>query len=315
MPTTYLDHDPASSSYDIFQGLNNQISSIATKAQKEKDDNKAIQQYIQKMLLESALKDMRLKTDANFSNVDTSKGIGGLLGQVPTMFEKDPMTGFENQAKIADMEKKIYDAGGPAPSRTPRTILGGGQPVSPGYMPSDVSTDISGMSPKEANELRMVAEKAKIADTYRPASQAEETSALYANRMEQAEKVFTDLEGELSHLGLGASIMQAKGPLGVGVPNWAKTSDAQSYDQAKRNFLNSVLRKESGAVISPTEFAEGNQQYFPQPGDKAEVIAQKKANRRVAIEGLKQAGGKAYKGNLFTGKSNSVDLKSKYGLE
>ena len=91
MPTTYLDHDPSSASYDIFQGLNNQISSYGAKKLKEDEDKKAVKQALDKMLLEASLKDMRLKPGANLSGIDTSKGMGGVLGQVPGMFERAPV--------------------------------------------------------------------------------------------------------------------------------------------------------------------------------------------------------------------------------
>lgn len=75
------------------------------------------------------------------------------------------------------------------------------------------------------------------------------------------------------------------------VGNYTRSQDAQKYDQAKRNFINAVLRRESGAVISPEEFRNAEQQYFPQPGDGEEVIAQKRANRETTIQGLKVSSG------------------------
>ncbi len=73
--------------------------------------------------------------------------------------------------------------------------------------------------------------------------------------------------------------------------NFLRSADAQKYDQAKRNFINAVLRRESGAVISPEEFANAEEQYFPQPGDGNEVIAQKRRNRDTTIQGLKVSSG------------------------
>jgi hypothetical protein len=68
--------------------------------------------------------------------------------------------------------------------------------------------------------------------------------------------------------------------------NWTQSSQQQQVEQAQRDFINAVLRLESGAVIGPTEFESGKKQYFPQPGDSAEVIAQKKKNRETEISGL-----------------------------
>jgi len=69
--------------------------------------------------------------------------------------------------------------------------------------------------------------------------------------------------------------------------NYGLSANAQKFGQAKRDFVNAILRRESGAVISPSEFENADKQYFPQPGDGPEVIAQKRANRENAIEGLR----------------------------
>jgi hypothetical protein len=39
----------------------------------------------------------------------------------------------------------------------------------------------------------------------------------------------------------------------------------QSQKQAEQNFINAILRKESGAAISPSEYKNAEKQYFPQP--------------------------------------------------
>lgn len=73
----------------------------------------------------------------------------------------------------------------------------------------------------------------------------------------------------------------------LGGPNEAQ----QATDQARRNFVTAVLRKESGAVISPSEFAQEAQKYFPQPGDPAKIVKQKQDARELAIKALEvQAG-------------------------
>lgn len=69
----------------------------------------------------------------------------------------------------------------------------------------------------------------------------------------------------------------------------------QQFDQAKRDIINSILRRESGAVISPQEFENATIQYFPQYGDKPEVLAQKKKNLEIALSGIQRGAGAAYK--------------------
>jgi len=58
----------------------------------KKQQDKQMQEAIQKMLLEASLKDMQLKKGANLSGMDTTKGIGGILGQIPSNFERKPVT-------------------------------------------------------------------------------------------------------------------------------------------------------------------------------------------------------------------------------
>jgi hypothetical protein len=71
-------------------------------------------------------------------------------------------------------------------------------------------------------------------------------------------------------------------PSAFGGPNEGQ----QKTEQARRDFVNAILRKESGAVISPAEFENASRQYFPQPGDSDAVIEQKRKNRETAIKGL-----------------------------
>lgn len=67
--------------------------------------------------------------------------------------------------------------------------------------------------------------------------------------------------------------------------------DQQKTVQARVNFVTAVLRKESGASISPTEFATAEKNYFPAPGDSESVVKQKQQAREMAIKAMKlQAG-------------------------
>lgn len=76
-----------------------------------------------------------------------------------------------------------------------------------------------------------------------------------------------------------------------GAVNTVVSEAQQNYEQAKRNFISAVLRKESGAAISPTEFAEEDRKYFAQTGDGKAVIEQKRKARELAIQALKMQAG------------------------
>jgi hypothetical protein len=70
--------------------------------------------------------------------------------------------------------------------------------------------------------------------------------------------------------------------------NWTQSEEQQQVERAQRDFINAILRRESGAVISPQEFDNAAKQYFPQPNDDPAVIADKRRARALAISGLEQ---------------------------
>jgi len=74
------------------------------------------------------------------------------------------------------------------------------------------------------------------------------------------------------------------------VPNIVKSGGTQQYEQIERQFVQAVLRKESGASISPEEMSTNRKKYFAKPGDGPEVVAQKKAARALAVQGLAAEG-------------------------
>lgn len=127
-----------------------------------------------------------------------------------------------------------------------------------------------------------------IAKKAQPMTEGQANAALYADRMRAAEKVILANESAgQSALGKGLELV----PGG----NYLQSEGYQLYEQARRDFINAVLRRESGAVISDAEFANAEKQYFPRPGDKPDVLKQKAENRRIAIEGISRAAGSTYK--------------------
>lgn len=88
-----------------------------------------------------------------------------------------------------------------------------------------------------------------------------------------------------------ASSLPVVGGLAGTATNWLNNDQQQSYQQAKQNFISAVLRKESGAAIAESEFANEDKKYFPQPGDSPATIEQKARARDIAIEGLKAQAG------------------------
>lgn len=117
----------------------------------------------------------------------------------------------------------------------------------------------------------------------KPLTDAQSKAALFGTRMQEANVIFDELEKQ----GTTTSIPGSRSGMGVGAVISALSPESQQrLDQAKRDFINAVLRRESGAVISDSEFANAEKQYFPQIGDSKEVIAQKKRNREIAQRGI-----------------------------
>lgn len=119
----------------------------------------------------------------------------------------------------------------------------------------------------------------------KPLTNDQANARLFATRMQEADQQL----GQFAEQGVErpGNIHSAADAIGLGsATNWTQSPKQQGVEQAQRNFVNAVLRKESGAAISNSEFENARKQYFPQIGDSDEVIAQKAQNRKTAIEGM-----------------------------
>ena len=95
-----------------------------------------------------------------------------------------------------------------------------------------------------------------------------------------------------------------------GLERFAMTDEYRSFLQAKTNFVTAVLRKESGAAISSEEFTNEDKKYFPQPGDKQELIDQKRQARILAIDTLRMSAGRAIQPQPIVPQGNMLFLDS-----
>lgn len=109
---------------------------------------------------------------------------------------------------------------------------------------------------------------------------AQAKALLFASRMKDADQTISALAKD----GTTTSIPGSRSPYIGPAISAAQPGNWQQLDQAKRNFINAVLRRESGAVISDSEFKNAELQYFPQVGDSEAVIAQKARNRAQAAD-------------------------------
>jgi len=115
-------------------------------------------------------------------------------------------------------------------------------------------------------------------------------SAIFGARAQESDKILNSLQGSYSPTAINAkqalgSVWGVGGALESGA-NAFLPANTQRAEQARRDFVNAVLRQESGAAIGKDEFENASRQYFPQPGDSAAVIKQKAENRALQIQGL-----------------------------
>lgn len=136
-------------------------------------------------------------------------------------------------------------------------------------------------------------------------------SAAFGLRATEADKILSKLEKEgVTNTGLIRGVAQGAmeltpflgdklgaitGATFNALPAWAGglNEKQQQVEQARRDFVNAVLRQESGAAIGAQEFDNASKQYFPQPGDSETVIAQKARNRALAVQALQANAGRA----------------------
>lgn len=116
----------------------------------------------------------------------------------------------------------------------------------------------------------------------KPLNDVQAKAQLFGTRMQEADKIMSDLQKG----GKSFSTPGANAPFIGGLVNAVNTEQGQMLDQAKRDFTNAVLRRESGAAIAPSEFDSADKQYFPQIGDSEKVIEQKARARQIAIQGI-----------------------------
>ena len=159
-----------------------------------------------------------------------------------------------------------------------------------------------GAAPTAATPL-----KGKGKDTALTESQGNATA--FGMRMIESDKILADLEkagkkdtgivkgivgGAVGLIPfIGDKLEDASGSIFNALPQvlGGLSPEQQRVAQARINFITALLRKESGAAISASEFATAEKNYFPKPGDDDATVAQKQQARQTAIKAMQiQAG-------------------------
>ena len=100
-------------------------------------------------------------------------------------------------------------------------------------------------------------------------------SALFANKADNAIQALSRIEMNTDY-NAGLS----------GADKFTGKEIAQSYEQAKKEFITAVLRRESGAAIGKDEYKQYGQIYFPAANDSPLVIEQKRKSRELQLASM-----------------------------
>ena len=92
-------------------------------------------------------------------------------------------------------------------------------------------------------------------------------------------------------------------------PNFLRSEKGQQYRQAAKQWIQSVLRDESGAAIGADEEAYYFETYFRQPGDSSAVIRQKQGGRDSAEDAMAEKVGGSTKPMASHGDNSGGDWR------
>lgn len=116
----------------------------------------------------------------------------------------------------------------------------------------------------------------------KPLTEVQGNATAFGMRMKAADEIFSGLESSGFDPGTLPNTYLPANKIG----NYLADPKAQQAYQSKLNFMTASLRKESGAAISASEFESEDKKYFPQPGDSAQVRAQKAQMRELAMQAM-----------------------------
>ena len=121
----------------------------------------------------------------------------------------------------------------------------------------------------------------QIGGTGKPLTEGQSKDTVYSTRA----------EGALPYIDNGEAALMSKYDSTVenipGVGNYLTSDEYQVASSAGDEFLQALLRKDTGATIQPFEIQEYGSVYLPQPGDKPDRLKYKKEARIRALAAMK----------------------------
>lgn len=253
------------------------IQARLTQVQKQLDDLKPDKEKYQIIQTEDGYRAINKSDPSQFQDIKTGKP----KSQVE----------FESRKVIADdlgltgQERKMFLVNGSLSDKANKDIADGNRQREA----EGIRMGLKG------EDLQQYVLNGKVQSSAEKQTEGQANAALYARRMAESDRILNDPR-------LTEAMMSRKNIALGSVPSFGNSMVPKEYqlaDQAKRDFVNATLRRESGAAISQSEFDSANKQYFPQPGDGPDVIAQKAKNRRTSIEGIANAAAPSFREEFF----------------
>lgn len=178
------------------------------------------------------------------------------------------------------------------PNSTPQVIRKGGMTTEPPRVVNVAQPDGSEVAVQwDGEKKQWVPLKApqggEAVRTIPKLTEQQSKDLVYYQRGQSALANLDKLEGALTSVG---DTIKDNVPL---MGNLLTSKDYQLANQAGREFLAAILRKDTGAAITGQEMEIYGKMYLPQPGDSAEVLAQKREARGIALEAIKTGLGAA----------------------
>lgn len=115
----------------------------------------------------------------------------------------------------------------------------------------------------------------------KPLTEGQSKDTVYATRASNALPTIDALEDKL----LSLPENMAGGVPVIG--NYLQSEDYQVARDAGLEYLASILRKDTGAAVTPSEEALYGRIFLPQPGDKPQTVDMKRQRRSLAVEAIK----------------------------
>lgn len=241
--------------------------------------------------------DMPMPTREQFAALmrsDITRPIGAAILQAKMTGNRDvAKQAFEMAVQLDERQREIEQqqienerwerefAAGQAPDAPEPFTLGTGQvrygPNGEEIARGPEKTASNGITYTDANGNTI-----QIGGSGKPLTEAQSKDTVFSTRAEGALPILDQFDELLTSR---ADIAKEWVPFGYG--REYQDPQFQLAQQAGNEFLQAILRKDTGAAITPSEQALYGNTYLPQPGDSAEVMRQKQQSRRRALEAIK----------------------------